>query len=98
MRKVPVVRNLSLYNIPIISIFGEWTLTDILIITGTIFISLSIFNNFLNMLIILGIVLIVLTLPKQFSKTLSTIQFYLAITRYIIKNILKIFKSGRFNW
>ena len=85
-KKIPIVKT-SWIDVPVINFLGEWTLPELFTIVVIAFILFITVKNIYTALFLICIVITLITLPKQFIKSVSTFRLLIAIIKYIINSL-----------
>jgi len=89
MRRVPVVKQFSSLEAPVLSLFGEWSLLEFLLLAGIGFVSLVAIRDIYTSMMVLAGSVGVLSYVKQRTRVLTFSKLLLALVRYVY---IKLFK------
>lgn len=89
MKRIPVIRQFSSLEAPVLNLFGEWSLLEFMLLAGVGFLSLMVIKDlYMSMMILAGSVG-ALSYVKQRTRVLTFSKLLLALVRYVY---IKLFK------
>jgi len=83
MKRVPVIRQFSSLEAPVLNLFGEWSLLEFMLLAGVGFISLIAIRDIYTSMMVLAGSVGLLSYIKQRTRVLTFSKLLLATLRYI---------------